>query len=130
MDLQSLANLIHLRRYLYDVQNGYGTLSKEHLKGINLKIRELDSLIVKNALSESLTTTVTHSFSSSDADFEATSKRVLELHAVSKASAGIENVDGVTVASAPEDKVEEKPAEEEKPAPKKRKGAFSRSSEE
>lgn len=130
MDLQSLANLITLRRYLHDVQNGYAVLPKEQLKGINAKLRELDALIVKNALTATVTTTVTHSVTSSEADFEASTKLVVESRKakveVSQAGVEISSSEGVTVANAPEEKVEKTEEAKAAPAPKKRKGAFSR----
>ncbi len=70
MTLQDLANLIQLRRYLYDIQNGYAALPKENTKGLGQKIRELDLKIVKHALEYSTEEQVSL-FRSNDADFEA-----------------------------------------------------------
>lgn len=127
MDLNSIVNLIHLRRYLHDVQNGYAAISKEHLRGINVKIRELDTLIIKNAVTANLTEQINRTAQSSDADFEASSQLVLKSRdskiTVSKAGVEIESSSGVTVASAPEEKSET--PEAPKPVKKKR-GAFTR----
>lgn len=127
MTLQDVVNLIQLRRFLHDVQNGYSVLSKEQLRGINAKLRELDNTIVKNALSSNLTMSSSMQVVSTESDFEASTELVLKSRnasvAISKAGVDIENQGGVTVASAPPD------AEADKPAPKKKRGAFSRTEE-
>lgn len=82
MKLSDLTNLVHLRRFLYEIQNGFGSLSKEDQKGLNVKIREIDSIVVKASLStdfKELAASVSPvNVSTTDADFEASTKMVLD----------------------------------------------------
>lgn len=85
MKLNDLTNLVHLRRFLYEIQNGYGSLSKEDSKGLNAKIREIDSIVVKATLSTDFKNLAAQAeagaafqASSTEDDFEKSSKMVLE----------------------------------------------------
>lgn len=118
MTLQDLANLIHLRRYLYDIQNGYAALPKDSTKGLGQKIRELDLKIVKHALEHNLDEPVM--FRSTDDDFNVSTKMIGQ--SIVKYGVTPEVLEAAQKTTASEDIVETKPA---KKAAKK--GSFQRS---
>lgn len=111
MNIRDLIDLIDLRRHMYDIEQGQFRLNRAMENKVGANRKKLDSVLLdcladEKLLDKLVLQNLVHTVSTSEADFEAASKMVLESKLPSEVKPTAEvKVDegGVVLASAKED---------------------------